>query len=421
MVFTTSDYFPLLLRQFHWETGWDDSNSYATLCRASKAMLDFRIPHGLSVGIGRNVSSHLNSQLVFAMVPSTASSIGYLSASRPLLATTAAMASRLAPEDLAWLGSSPLSKSDIVSGPDSGAVSAKPPEQLQSRQEIQDVLDSRDLLQSIRAGAWRCNWNALATGSAQSPGGDYLLVAQMYPSLSSITGSYVVRRSQTSEMSVSGVSVAGAHPDLQFIFQHALNQRRWSSEATFGTSGKVFGLRGQYSFGDVAALDAAAQAYHCSGDDAAKRAVLDYVHGRLSVGGEVYFGAQEASGGMSLGLRYRYDQPLLSELTCTVNPIMGHMSLAWTQQLRDRVCAAARYDFNAFSLVSELAAGLEWQLDRSSVIKARWSDSQGLRCLVDARLNNVVLSMGLDLGGGAAPSGIRRLVRSFGFQFQWFL
>ncbi|KAJ2793022.1 Mitochondrial distribution and morphology protein 10 [Coemansia guatemalensis] len=132
---------------------------------------------------------------------------------------------------------------------------------------------------------------------------------------------------------------------------------------------------------------------------------------------------------MSAGIRYRHELPLLSELTCVLNPIMGHTSLTWTRQLQPRVCAAARYDFNAFSLSSELAVGVEWQLDQSSIAKVRWSDSQGLRCLVDTRFSNMVFSMGLDLRPNAigadsaaeASSGIKRLVRSFGLQLQWFL
>ncbi|KAJ1959212.1 Mitochondrial distribution and morphology protein 10 [Dipsacomyces acuminosporus] len=123
---------------------------------------------------------------------------------------------------------------------------------------------------------------------------------------------------------------------------------------------------------------------------------------------------------------------------------MGHVSLGWAQELRPGLCTAARYDFNMFSLNSDLAMGVEWQLDQNSIIKARWSDSQGLRCLLDARLNNMVFSMGLAFnkdtdkpsdpaggakslsqlsagGGSSGAGGVTRLIRSFGLQFQWFL
>ncbi|KAJ2494868.1 hypothetical protein GGI11_008662, partial [Coemansia sp. RSA 2049] len=139
-----------------------------------------------------------------------------------------------------------------------------------------------------------------------------------------------------------------------------------------------------------------------SSSNEARQALGDAVSGRLSFGGEAYYGVQESSGGISLGGRYRHDLPLLSELTCVVNPIMGHMSLAWAQQMRPRLCAAARYNFNAFSLSSDLAAGLEWQLDDSSIVKARWNDSQGLLLLLDAHLSNMVFSMGIALGGADA-------------------
>ncbi|KAJ2649442.1 Mitochondrial distribution and morphology protein 10 [Coemansia sp. RSA 1250] len=432
MVYTTSDYFPFLARQFHCETGWDESNSYATFCRASKAILDFTIPYGLSVSTGRGVGSNLSSQLVFSMVPSSASSIGYLAASRPLFAISPAVSSNepyqtsTAPSAKAPAFSD-QSKSDIISNPRADAADLK----LARRYQLQDELNAQNLLQNIRTGIWKCRWGPTdysKNDQLQSYAGEYMAVAQLYPSLATMTGSYMVRRSATSELTISGVSVAGAQADLQLIVQHALNQRRWSSEATFGTNGKLFGLRGQYNFGDVASLDAAAREYYEAGNAGIHRKACDKAQGRLSVGSEVYFGAQEASGGVSVGLRYRYDHPLLSELTCVLNPLMGHLSLAWTQQLRPQMYAATRYDFNAFSLSSELAVGVEWQLDQNSLVKARWSDSQGLRCLVDTRLNNMVFSMGLDIAGGtssgtAQPSeaGIRRFVRSLGLQFQWFL
>ncbi|KAJ2377285.1 Mitochondrial distribution and morphology protein 10 [Coemansia sp. RSA 2611] len=413
MVYTTSDYFPFLARQFHRETEWNEYNAYSTFCRTSKVILDFTIPYGLSVSTGRSVGSNLSSQLVFSMVPSSASSIGYLAASRPLFAITPApVGNSLRVKSTAVSATlADQTQSDILSNPRAGECDSK----LARHQRIQDVLDSQSLLQNIRAGVWKCSWRPVSSGAQQQDyTGDYLAVAQLYPSLATITGSYLVRRSATAELAISGVSVAGSQQDLQLIVQHATNQRRWSSEATYGTNGHMLGLRGQYNFGEAETPEPQL------GEDAS---------GRLSMGGEVYFGAQEASGGMSVGARYRYDRPLLLELACVANPIMGHVSLAWTQQLRTHACAAARYDFNAFSLSSELAVGVEWQMDENSILKARWSDSQGLRCLVDTRLNNMVFSMGLDLGAGAgtgadaaaAPAGIKRFVRSFGLQFQWFL
>ncbi|PIA17498.1 hypothetical protein COEREDRAFT_7454 [Coemansia reversa NRRL 1564] len=445
MVYTTSDYFPFLVRQFHRKTGWNECNSYATFRRTSGAILDFGIPYGLSVSTGRSVSSHLNSQLVFSMVPGAASSIGYMAASRPLFAIqrrpdVEVIAEKSKAERQAGVGFSSSAEtiglettkqsySDIISNP----VLTDPMETMLSKQVQlpEDALDSQSLLQHIRAGAWKCNWNIgdQTQGAGSNNGSDYLMVAQMYPSLASITGSYVARRSSTSELMVSGVSVAGPHPDLQLVFQHSTNQPRWSSETTFGTNGRLFGLRGLYNFGENEALDSTKRAYHNRGGQQERPELREGLAGRLSIGGEVYFGAQEASGGISAGIRYRHELPLLSELTCVLNPIMGHTSLTWTRQLQPRICAAARYDFNAFSLSSELAVGVEWQLDQSSIAKVRWSDSQGLRCLVDTRFSNMVFSMGLDLcpntigadSVAEVPSGMKRIVRSFGLQLQWFL
>ncbi|KAJ2742600.1 Mitochondrial distribution and morphology protein 10 [Coemansia sp. BCRC 34301] len=470
MVFTSPDYFPFLARKFHQATHWDDCNSYATFCKTSQAILDFSIPYGLSVSTGRGISNSLSSQLVFSMIPRRASSIGYLASSRPLFALPSTGDARNAsaydvpanqvdsvpaskhmdnasdslprfdpdPQAEAVLTGflpstqSPLSCSDTLAH---AVANGKNGDFAFMRgQQVQDEHASSNLLHGIRSGIWRCNWDIGNSRKGTQPSsahtGDYLLLAQMYPSISSTTGSYTLRRSETSELTISGISVAGAQSDLQLVVQHAINKRQWSGEAMFGTSGGVFGLRGQYNFGDVGTLDEAAYAYYRDSDEDAKRVVRGKTHGRFSVGSEVYYGAQDASGGISVGARYRYDLPLFSELTCVLNPIMGHLSLAWTQQLRPNLCTAARYDFNVFSLNSELAAGAEWQLDRNSMVKVRWSGSQGLRFLTDTRIGNMVFSVGLALNSeslGAAHSpasssaGIKRLVQSFGLQLQWFL
>ncbi|KAJ1812860.1 Mitochondrial distribution and morphology protein 10, partial [Coemansia sp. RSA 2598] len=436
-MFTAPDYFPFLIRQFHRQTRWDEHNSYSTFCKTSQEIIDFAIPRGVSVSTGRSISNGLSSQLVFSMIPSKASSIGYLASSQPLFAASPSPAPASTSASLVNLESGdatskentllldsalyhggsmiymgtpvnghPLASlleqslfrtnSEVIDSPSSDDLEPAKTLGLDKGQYACNERYSQNLLDSIRAGVWKCNWDIGNPGARPKSGcNDYLMVAQMYPSLSSITGSYIRRRSPTSELTISGVSVAGAHSDIRLILQHAVNKRRWSSETILASSGKLIGLRSQYNFGNVDALDRAAFAYYCGSDEDARRVLRERIHGRLSVGSEVYYGAQDSSGGISVGARYRYDLPLFSELTCVLNPIMGHLSLAWSQQLRPRFCASARYDFNVFSLNSELAAGVEWQLDQNSIVKVGWSGPQGLRCLVDTRVKNMIFTMGL--------------------------
>ncbi|KAJ2853042.1 Mitochondrial distribution and morphology protein 10, partial [Coemansia erecta] len=387
-MFTAPDYFPFLIRQFHHQTRWDEHNSYSTFCQTSREIIDFAIPRGVSVSTGRSISNRLSSQLVFSMIPSKASSIGYLASSQPLFAgsppfasvsastltsasdslvdpeatdTTTSKYNMLLPLDpvpsidgsgLVYLDNSinkrpfstmpeqPLyqteslslpahfpTNSEVIDNPSSSSY--KPKHELDPNKKSQyayNEQEGQNLLDSVRAGVWKCNWD-IGNPDAQSENDrkDYLMVAQMYPSLSSITGSYIKRRSPISELTISGVSVAGAHPDIRFILQHAVNKRRWSSETILASSGKLIGLRSQYNFGNVEALDRAAYAYYCGSDEDAKRVLYERAHGRLSIGSEVYYGAQDSSGGISVGARYRYDFPLFSELTCVLNPIMGHL------------------------------------------------------------------------------------------------
>ncbi|KAJ1941102.1 Mitochondrial distribution and morphology protein 10 [Linderina macrospora] len=449
-MFTTPDYFPLLTRQFHRETQWNENNLYSTFCRTSQSLLDFPVPLGVSVSTGRGVSNSLHSQFVFSMIPSRASSIGYLATSRPLLVIspeTITAVEEMQPAAMADVSAKKSKKtrkrkteaqnketlltgflpSEPKSSEQSSGLAERPLDFATARQQAIDSRDARNLLQSIRAGTWKYNWDLCASQPASNPQtytGDYMISAQMYPSVSSVTGTWITRRSQFSELQMSGVSRAGMHSDLQLVVQHTVNKPKWSRELTFGTLGALLGARGLYNFGDIPMLNRATQMFYRGTDTEARQVLLNKVHGRLAVGGEVYFGAQDSSAGISLGARYRHDLPLFSEVTCVVNPIMGHVSVAWAQALRPRLCCAARYEFNLFSITSDLAMGVEWQLDDNSIVKARWSDSQGLKCLVDARMNNMVFSMGLTFNKdykAERAADVARLIKSFGLQFQWFI
>ncbi|KAJ1942401.1 Mitochondrial distribution and morphology protein 10, partial [Linderina pennispora] len=311
-MFTTPDYFPLLTRQFHRETRWNENNLYSTFCRTSQSLLDFAVPLGVSVSTGRGVSNSLHSQFVFSMIPSRASSIGYLATSRPLLAISpevtdaveemqpaladvSARKTKKAKKRKADASKETLLTGFLPSEPKDALASGQSKQLLDfatARQQAIDSRDARNLLQSIRAGTWKYNWDLCASQQQSEPqafDGDYMISAQMYPSVSSVTGTWVTRRSQFSELQMSGISRAGMQSDMQLVVQHTVNKPKWSTETTFGTLGAMLGVRGLYNFGNIAMLDRASRLFYRGTDADARQVLMNKVHGRLAIGGEMYF------------------------------------------------------------------------------------------------------------------------------------
>ncbi|WFD33194.1 Mitochondrial distribution and morphology protein 10 [Malassezia cuniculi] len=91
----------------------------------------------------------------------------------------------------------------------------------------------------------------------------------------------------------------------------------------------------------------------------------------LSIGAELYFSAAAKSAGVSAGARYasktglfsRPDAaPLPAAATINVNPIMGHVRLAYAAMITKHLSLCTRYDINAYSYESDLAIGAEYLL-----------------------------------------------------------
>ena len=89
---------------------------------------------------------------------------------------------------------------------------------------------------------------------------------------------------------------------------------------------------------------------------------------KINFGGEVYYTAQEGSGGVSLGLRFTRTAkhhefskyPLI--FTLTGNPLMGHYRSTITSSfLSPNISISSRYDVNINSFDSDLALGMAYR------------------------------------------------------------
>lgn len=101
---------------------------------------------------------------------------------------------------------------------------------------------------------------------------------------------------------------------------------------------------------------------------------------KLSYGGELYYTAQEGSGGVSLGLRFTRTAkhpdsekyPLI--FTFTGNPLMGHYRTTISSPfISPNISISSRYDVNINSFDSDLALGVAYRDDSPFNQNIRWA------------------------------------------------
>jgi hypothetical protein len=151
---------------------------------------------------------------------------------------------------------------------------------------------------------------------------------------------------------------------------------------------------------------------------------------KVNFGGEVYYTAQEGSGGVSLGLRFTRiakhhefgKYPLI--FTLTGNPLMGHYRSTITSSfLSPNVSISSRYDVNINSFDSDLALGVAYR-DPSPFnqnINCTLGLKNGLGFLIQANMTeNVKIRFGLKTGPFSfklSDNVLKNPAGSFGLDF----
>lgn len=170
---------------------------------------------------------------------------------------------------------------------------------------------------------------------------------------------------------------------------------RWSSEYSYAVGDGMWGMRGLYNFGKagagIAGVSPSDEGETVLGGVEGEEEISGGLKGRWSAGGEVFFSAQERSAGVSTGLRFSTlpestttltttpPQPPTT-ITATLNPIMGHLSTAYSVAISPDSALSSRFDFNLFSYDADLTVGGEWIQRRKSKAKILdtkpdWSDA----------------------------------------------
>lgn len=227
--------------------------------------------------------------------------------------------------------------------------------------------------------------------NADSQSIDFLLYGRIYAPSPKLDALYIHRISETLQSIVTLVSVPSPPPtpslawpaeeisansssngpnslgrlsELEIKLQRDVG--KWSNEFSYSFGDSMFGLKGLYNFGD-ANLRVGEEVRRL---EAEEEVMSSGLKGRWSVGGEVFFSAQERSAGVSTGIKFSTipdgtstnaggGEEVPTVITATLNPIMGHLSTAYSVGISPLAALATRFDFNLFSYDADLTIGGE--------------------------------------------------------------
>lgn len=214
---------------------------------------------------------------------------------------------------------------------------------------------------------------------------DALLYGKLYLPRSTLEALYLRRISPTRQLKVSYVSDSSLPHGGNLLALLQTDVGRYSTEFLYSTDSALLGVRGLYNFGAFPSSDPSSKpatytsetvsASHGGSGLTEGSISLDArpPHGRFSAGAELYYGALNASGGLSTGIRFSTlpaHTGFPYTMTLTLNPLMGNLSSTYAVKAGDNVALCSRFDFNVYSYESELQIGCEiWRLKRTSLGK----------------------------------------------------
>ncbi|KAG5650026.1 Mitochondrial distribution and morphology protein 10 [Sphagnurus paluster] len=246
---------------------------------------------------------------------------------------------------------------------------------------------------------------------------DYLLYGRFYLPTGRLDALYSTRLSPTVQALVAAISdppsnvpaeMRGRGGDVSNIMlnlQHDVG--KWSTEYTWSAEDSMWGVRVLHNFGRLGIpIEPTDDNSSISGSRAGLKrvdeedAVEGGLKGRVSVGAELYFSAKEKSAGVSTGIRFTtlpdatppsFQVPSTSSplslaskghlaqppttITALFNPMLGHLSGAYSAQVSRDLCLSSRFDFNVYSFESEWTMGAEWWIRRSPLVELHAKES----------------------------------------------
>ncbi|KAK0490628.1 mitochondrial distribution and morphology protein 10 [Armillaria novae-zelandiae] len=429
-----------VLRSYYKATGWNEDNLFTNLTRSSDAILDFTVPKGLHLSISKSPNALFKTTYSMNAMPSLNGSVGYIFTSC----------------DLNVKGSGDIRFKDMI---ERFRVYDQPrrPEGKEDEWLAGQRVDTRDYLLYGRY--------YLPTGRL-----DALYSTRLTPTLQAIVAAISTPPSATKRAQRS------ADPsNVMLYLQHDVG--KWCSEYTWSAEDGMLGVKVLHNFGRLASDSSTSDDSDKGASVGVKRideedAIEGGLKGRLSAGAEIYFSAKEKSAGVSTGIRFStlpdatppsfqlpssISSPLLSPspknlpsppttITALFNPMLGHLSGAYSARISRDVALSSRFDFNVYSYESEWTMGAEWWLRRpplesnddeddnslpilpsdakpnvepgqvQGVVKARASTNNDVSIMWEGRVRNMLVSLGVvsDLSNRSKP------IKAIGLELSYF-
>ncbi|KAF9449922.1 mitochondrial distribution and morphology protein 10 [Macrolepiota fuliginosa MF-IS2] len=424
-----------VLRTYYKSTGWNEDNLYGNLTRSSNAILDFTVPRGLHFTISKSPNPLFKTSYSMAAMPSLNGSIGYIFTSC----------------DLNVKSSRSVAFKDVI-----------------ERFKIYD--------QPRRPEAKEEEW----LGGERVDRRDYLMYGRFYLPTGRLDALYSVRLSPTVQAIVAAISdppssvpaeMRGRNTNMSNVMlslQHDVG--KWCTEYNYSAEDGMWGMRFLHNFGRLGIppepSEEASRIKVKRVDE--EDAVEGGLKGRVSIGAEIYFSAKEKSAGVSTGIRFTtlpdatppsaqvasstpspspiHHQPPTT-VTCLFNPMLGHISAAYTAKTSRDLTLSTRFDFNVYSFESEWTMGAEYwlrrkphldegenstgdlpepppkpvhhpefQQDVQGVLKAKMTTNNDVSLLWEGRIRNMLVGLGLvsDLSSRAKP------IKAIGLELSYF-
>lgn len=235
---------------------------------------------------------------------------------------------------------------------------------------LRSLVPSYRHLQNLRLPVEASHWEQWR-GGRRVDRKDAMLYGRLFLPNSTLEAMYLRRLSPKTQLKVSCVSDSRLSNGGTLLAHLQYDAAKHCTEYIYSTDGALLGVRGLYNFGSTLAYDNNGSSDTSSYTTALTRSDLaaprlrptsSQPHGRFSVGGEVYYGLLNKSGGISTGLRF---STLPSHtgfpytMTLTLNPLMGSLSGTYSVCASPMLALSSRFDFNVYSYESELQVGTE--------------------------------------------------------------
>ncbi|KAG5513689.1 hypothetical protein PMAC_000727 [Pneumocystis sp. 'macacae'] len=383
---TMIDYMEYILRLFYENTGWNSDNLYSFLCQSSKNILDFYVPKGVRLNVASSPSNNFALSYRLSLSPALNGSIAYLATSCPL------------------------------EGPrNSGTISMNRVTEVYP--QVQEFSTQKKI------------WSQTFPSKQK----DFLFYGRMYLPELLLEGLYAKKLSHTKQFILLCFNDPKKNDGSTLAAQFQHNTGKWSTEYTFNTFEMMFGFRGLWNFGDVPRKTL------MNGKQSEELTSMSN-NGQLSIGTELYYGMLHKTGGLSTALRFTTLPSYLKNpltMTLTLNPVMGHVSAAYSIKATDDFSLSTRFNFNIFSYESSLDIGFElWRRSqlselsfpkipsnllvpmypRTNIIKLSTGSKKNVRVLWEWRYKSFLCSFGAIFDFNSPLS----LLKSFGLEFQYF-